>query len=82
MTEEFLTGKHEVTNEIQGLVACEFIVKSHGFFGHNFLATNDDGIFERTTLDQAFIQERFDVFVEGKRARWSDLFLVSLLVHH
>ena len=57
-------------------MACELIVEAHGLLRHDFIAADDHRAFERATLDEAFFQERFDIFVINKGARRSDFLLV------
>ena len=75
---EFFPGKHKIADEVEGLVSRKFVVESHRLLGHDFVAPDDDGIFERASFDEAFVQKWFDVLVEGKGSGWSDLFFVDL----
>jgi hypothetical protein len=58
-------------------MACELIVEAHGLLGHDFFATNDDCVFERTAFDEALVEEGLDVFVKGESARRGDFALVK-----
>lgn len=74
---ELAPGEHEVANEVEGFVAGEFVVEAHGLLGHDFLATDDDGVFKRTAFDETFVEERLDVFVKGEGSGGGDFLLVE-----
>lgn len=76
-----LSTEHEVADEIEGLVPGEFVLEAHRFLGENFLAANDDCVFERSPFDEALVEEGLDVFVEGEGAGRSDLLFVGFLIH-
>jgi len=82
MAAEFFPGKHEVSDDVEGFVAGEFVLKAHGLFGHNFFAADDDGIFEGAAFDETFVEEGFNILVESKGSSWCDFFLVGLRIHH
>lgn len=58
-------------------MACEFIVEAHGFFTHDFFATDYDCIFDRAAFDESFVEEGFDVFVVDEGSGWGDFFFVD-----
>ena len=78
---KFAPGEHEVADEVEGFVAGELIVEAHGLFGHDLLATDDDGVFERAAFDEALVEEGLDVFVEGEGAGGGNFFFVELGGH-
>lgn len=78
MPVELAAREHEVADDVKCLVSCEFVVKTHGLLGHDFIAPYDDGIFKRAPFDESFVEEGFDVFVEGEGAGGSDFLFVNL----
>lgn len=74
---EFAPGEHEVADEVEGFVAGEFVVEAHGLLGHDFFATDDDGVFKRAAFDEAFVEEGLDVFVKGEGACGGDFVFVE-----
>lgn len=74
---EFASREHEVTDEVEGLMACELIVEAHRLLGHDFFPADDDCVFKRTAFDEALVEKGFDVFVKGEGTRGRDFVLVK-----
>jgi len=77
VAEDAFAGEDEVADEVEGFVACEFVREAQGFLGHDFVAADDDGAFEGSALDEAFFEERFDVFVVDEGACGADFLFVG-----
>ncbi len=72
------TAEHEVADDVERLVAGEFIVEAHRFFTENLFSSDDHGVFQAASFDQAFVEQRFDIFVINEGSGWSDFLFVEL----
>ena len=68
----------DVADDIEDLVADELVLEAQRLLADNLVALEDDRGVERATLDEALLDEAFDVFVDRERAGRSDLRFVGL----
>ena len=54
------------------------LVKRIGFLGHDLVAADDHGAFQRAALDQALFEQRLDVLVIDEGAGGADFLFVGL----
>lgn len=71
-------GEDDVADDIEDLVADEFILEAQRLLADDLVALEDDGRVERPALDEALFEEFFDVLVDGERAGRGDLRFVGL----
>src|ERR1700693_3572639 len=77
VTQEPASGQKEVTDDIEDLVANEFVRISQRFLSHNRFAAHNDRVLEASPSDQAFVDKRFQILIENERTSPSDFFLVN-----
>jgi len=65
--------QHDIANDIEDLVADEFVLKAQAFFRKDLVAADDDGAVEAAAFDFAHLHQFFDVFVNRERAGSGDL---------
>lgn len=68
----------DVSDDIEDFVANEFVLKSKGFLGDDFVSLDDDGGVEGAALDEALFEQFLNIFVNGESACRSDLRLIDL----
>ena len=71
-------GEDDVADDIEDLVADELVLEAQGLLADDLVALEDNRGVERAALDETLLDEAFDIFVDGERARRSDLRLVGL----
>lgn len=75
---EALSAEHEVTDNIENLVAGELLRVAEGFLAHDGVTLDHDGVLQAAALDKTFLKEGFDVLVENEGAGVGDFLLVGL----
>ena len=71
-------AEREVADDVENLVANEFIGEAKRLLAENTVTTGNDGVFEASALDEAFIHERLDILVENKGSGGSYFLFVNL----
>ena len=71
-------GEDDVADDIEDLVADELVLEAQGLLADDLVALEDDRGVERAALDEALLDETFDVLVDRERAGRGDLRLVGL----
>ena len=77
MGSEETTAKREVADDIEDLVADEFIGEAERFLAENAVPAGDDGVFQTPSLDEPLVHERLHILVENKGPRGGDFFFVK-----
>src|ERR1700730_8417970 len=78
VTQKPASSQKEVSDDIEDLVANEFVRISQRFLSHDRITAHNDRVLEASPANQAFVDKRFQILVENKRASPGDFFLVNL----
>src|SRR4029450_2457687 len=65
----------EIPDNVENFVAHEFVCETQWFLAQDGFAVDHNRVFEAAALDQIFLHERLDIFVENKGSRRGNLAL-------
>jgi len=73
LPDQRIAQHHQISDEIQNLVAAKLVGKTDPFRIHDALAGEDHGILQRTAAHQAVLAQHLDLFREAESAGRGDL---------
>ncbi len=76
MADQGMSEKGNVADQVQNFVAAEFVRKSQTLRIHNAFLIQDHHVFKRAALDQAALQQHFDLGEEAESPGRSNIFFI------
>lgn len=81
VSHDAFSAEHEITNDVENLVAGKFLLVTEGLFAHHGIALDHDRVFEAAAFDKSFLEKWLNIFVENEGPGVGDFFFVGLRCH-